>query len=167
MDYKPTKTVTTKRKPKKANAGITFPRIASVNMGIHVITRLNGIRYKVWYRVDGKKKYVLLPRGISLTEARLRRDNLYRNLKKDYGAKSRKPRDPSLPKPTRTVRLTQNTFLRRIPAHWAVEIRGKTVGTAKFKIDAEAKRDAWLAANPEAIPELKGVQKEWVERRRK
>ena len=149
-NYKTPDTVSTKPK----HPGITFPEILTPNTGIHIIERITGTRYKVWYHVDGKKRYLSLPNGITLTEARTRRDTLYKNLKTTYGAKKRKPRTANSRPSQSVIQVDQKTYLYRIPAMWGVRIRGKHIGKHRDLLKAGAIRDAWLKENADLVPHV-------------
>src|SRR5688572_23023888 len=93
--YKPTSVTTTlpKLKKKRKLTGVTFPAILTPDTGIHVVKQLTGDRYRIWFHVGTKKRYVSLPKGTTMDEARTRRDRLYENLKREYGARRRTPRE--------------------------------------------------------------------------
>jgi len=151
MRYNPTKAMpATVKKPK----GIIVPEVVNPDTGIHVVRSLAGTepRRKLWYYVDGKKRYVCLPSGTTLEEARTRRDTLYKNLRTLYGAKKRKPQTDHVRKP-HVTRLTPEKFIyRRKPL--VVRILGKQIGEAETWAQAQHLRDTWLKANPAAVPQL-------------
>jgi len=154
------KTTTVSTKPAKRNkggipdTGIVVPTLRNLNTGIHAIQQIEGgPRYKLWYHVDGKKRYVSLPKGISLTEARHRRDNLFRNLREKYAAKRRTPRNRENGG-RKVPELTQHTFIYRVPATYGIRIRGRKVGKARTKYEAEQIRDRWIADNADKVPDL-------------
>lgn len=137
-----------KRKPK----GITFPSILTADTGIHTLKTLGPIRFKVWYSVDGKKRYVTLPKDTTIEDARARRDRLYARMKEGYGAKRRKPKPHEVTAKPRTVSpLKPTTYIYHRPESWQVKFRGKLIGEGKTPAEAEAKRDAWLAANSHTL----------------
>ena len=143
-------------KPQKVKQGITFPTLVSPDTGIHAIRSLkstDGVRYKVWYHVDGKKRYTLLPRGIDLAEARVRRSRLYAALQKDYGGKRVKTlRKPNQNPPKEfKIKLTPRKYVyRQLP--WAIVVMGRKVGEARTVLEAEAKRDEWFRKNAHKLP---------------
>ena len=169
-DYK---TTTVSAKPARRNkggipdTGIAIPTLRTPNTGIHAIQQIEGPpRYKIWFHVDGKKRYVLLPRGTSLTEARTRRDNLYKNLRWRYRAKRRTPRNWEKVG-HKVTELTQHTFIYRVPVTYVVRIRGRKVGEARSKLEAEQIRDKWIAENADKVPDLAAAEKTFVTSRKR
>ena len=130
---------------KTANTMIHFPKLVRADTGIHSVTTLAGRRYRVWWVEDGVKRYVSLPPGIGIEEARERRDRLYQRLKADYGASRKTLRtSKGRPKVGHSLDVTPGKFIyRRDP--FVVRIRGVQVGTASTLKTAEAMRDRWLA----------------------
>lgn len=139
-----------KRRNYKIPDGVaSIPPSVSPDTGIHVVKQIDRVRYKIWYHVGRNKRYVTLPPGTTLPEARVARDNLYENLRKKFGAVKRRKRKPhdfgQKEAPPTKVRL--DTFLyKRDP--WIVRIRGKQIGSARCKTEARIIRDRWLAENP-------------------
>ena len=162
MNYTTTSAVTVKP-PKRRNktlrkkTGVTFPAVLTENTGIHIVqTLLPEKKLKIWYHVGGKKRYVTLPKGTSIEEARIRRDRLYQNLKDLYGAKRRTPKATDPERKEYTVSLTPEKYIyRRAP--YIVKIRGKQIGVAATQQLAEKLRDEWLAANEGLVPLKKEV----------
>lgn len=149
-DYKPTKVKAKRRKDR----GLLIPKVTSANpnRGVERILSLSEVRYQVWYLNNLKRHTVLLPKGLTIEEARTRRDTLYKNLKETYGAKASLSAG-RMTQQINKVTLTPSTYIYyRKP--WVVRIRGKQIGDAKTQEGAEAIRNAWLAVNPNAIPNL-------------
>ena len=127
---------------------IHFPAVRTPDTGINRVPCLTGTRYKVWYLVGGRRRYVMLPKGIDITEARSRRNRLYKRLKDDYGAKRKVMRGRTVSEPAakKPIKIAPGRFVyERHP--YVVRIRGKQVATARTVAEAEIKRDQWLAAN--------------------
>ena len=134
--------------------GITVPTVTTPNMGIVRVKTLVGPRYKVWYNAETLKRYILLPKGTTIEEARLRRDRLYDRLLKEYGAKRRKPRTSEVKRKPYSVTLTPRTYIYARPPY-VVKILGKQVAEGWTELEAARKRDAWIEANREKVPHLK------------
>ena len=138
----------------KKRKGITFPSLLTPDTGIHTIQTPDGPRHKIWFHVDGKKRYVLLP-PCDLAEARERRSNLYKNLATKYGAKRRTPRPAEADPKPRTVSVKkENQYVYLQPAVWVVRIGSKKIGSAKTPEQARAMRDAWLRENAAKVPHI-------------
>lgn len=153
-----------KAKRKKTKAKIPKNRISvpmvpaeSPDTGIHVIDQVKGVRYKVWYHHGDRKRYVTLPYGISIAEARERRDTLYRNLVNQYEAVRRRKRtdgDSKAPAP-RPITLdevgaTDRYIYKRDP--YVVRIRGRQIGTSATKTGAMLLRNEFLGQNTKDHP---------------
>ena len=152
MHYKPSKAMPAKLKDKRI--GITFPAITTPDTGLHRIKTLVAERYRIWYHVGRKKRYVLLPRGTTLEEARKRRDTLYANLKTNYGARQLTAvKTRATARKPYTVTLTPGKYVYRRPG-FVVKICGKQVAEAWTEEEADRKRDAWLLANAARVPHI-------------
>lgn len=145
-----------KKRPKKRKPeGITVPEVLTPDTGIHVIKQLTGTapRLKLWFHQDGKKKYVSLPAGTTMEEARTRRDHLYRNLRQLYQAKKRSPRNLGTVRKPHETSLTPEKFIyRRKPL--VIRILGKQIGEADTREQAERLRNKWLKENSTLVPQL-------------
>jgi len=148
MSYKPTK---------RMSKGITFPTIVTPDTGIQVVRTLGKPdRYKVWFHENGKRRYLTLPAGTSLAEARERRGHLYAALKAQYGGKRRTPRKVNTrggQKTVLTVRPTQ--YIYRQPEKYFVKIGGRHIAEARTVEEAAKKRDAWLRKYGALVPHVK------------
>lgn len=133
------------RKRKSPTKGITVPFITDPDTGIAPLDQVTAVRYRIWYIEDGKRKYVMLPKGTTIEDARTRRDTLYRNLILDYGAR-RKPVPVSTRKP-RELDLSSRKLIRFIPAKYEIHFRGKYIGCGKTREIAEAKLAKWIEDN--------------------
>lgn len=155
MNYKTPKTVPAK--PTIAETpGLIVPKVIAPDTGIHIIRKLTGDVYKIWFHNDGKKRYLTLPTGITLEGARTRRNKLYANLRKKYGAIQRTPKTSNTLRKSYTTKLGPTTYIypvpeRVVPAHFAIRIRGAKIATADTREQAVAKRDKWLAENPGTV----------------
>ena len=120
----------------------TFPKVRNLDTGIHALRHADGTtRYKIWYHVNEKKRYVSLPPHTTLHEARARRDDLHAALK-GAGAVEVKHKDakPRGPKPG------TGKYIYRRP-QFIVRIRGKQLG--EFHTEEEARKvvEKWFVAN--------------------
>lgn len=142
----------TKKKPRK---GIWLPSATKdSDVGIAVIRFLDYTKYQIKYQQDGKWRFVPLPQGTTLEEARERRNHLYRNLRAQHGAKTL-PKRNTKPRKPRRVHTYYNTYIyARDP--WIVRIGGKQIGSAKTKTEALTLRNDWLRANPDKVPRIIG-----------
>ena len=163
IDYKPTNAVTLDPKPprpkipKKRVRGITFPAPVGPDTGILKVSNLTaaGTRYRLWYVQNTRRRYITLPAGTTIEEARTRRDNLFKNLKDLHGGKARKPGLKQESRKAHVTVLKPDSYIYKRPAFF-VKIRGKQVGAANTREEAQAIRDKWLAENPEKMPNLIG-----------
>lgn len=159
--YIPTNAVTLDPRPPKPKKrktrlrGITFPSGAGQDTGIVRCRSLaaSGTRYRLWYRDGTKRHYVILPVGTTIEQARVKRDNLFRNLKELHGARPRKLRESEVTRKPRTTPLSPDLFIYERPG-FIVKILGKQIGQASTREDARAIRDKWIAENPEKVPHL-------------
>ena len=162
MSYKPTNAVLLdlpplpkKPRKKKLPKGIVVPKVLTPDTGIHAIRQLagEGDRYRLWYHIDGKRKYLALPRGTSLDEARVRRDHLFRNLRTKYDAKTHVTRTFDKPRKDHATKLTPELYICRQDP-FVIRVMGKEIGTAKTWKQAEQVRNRWLKSNAEKVPHL-------------
>jgi hypothetical protein len=133
--------------------GIVVPKVVSLDTGIHEIRQLTGMgsRYRLWYLVNGKRKYVILPKGVSIEEARVRRDHLHKNLRERYGAKRTDIK--TAPRKKQETLLTPEKFIYRRPP-LVIRIMGKQIGEAQTWKEAERIRNTWLKNNVALVPQL-------------
>lgn len=163
LHYKPTHPVTLDPKPPRTRAksrkkrirGITFPAITGPDTGILKVHGLTaaGTRYKLWYGENSRRRYISLPAGTSLDEARTRRDNLFKNLKELHGGKPRKLRETEYARKKHVTVLKPDSYIYERPGFF-VKILGKQIGAAYTREEAQALRDKWIAENPEKVPHL-------------
>ena len=120
----------------------TFPEITHIDTGLHAIQHADGTtRYKIWWQVDGKKRYRALPPRTMIEEARARRDEFYANLMLDGAvAVKHKVVTPRGPKPG------GGKYIYKRP-QFVVRVRGKQLG--EFHTEAEARKVVvkWFAEN--------------------
>ena len=143
------------RKKKTKLKGITYPWLATPDTGITVVRQISqsGDRLKLWYLVDGKRRYVTLPKGTTMDEARTRRDHLYRNLKELHQARQVKVRTITVKRKPSDTQLTPEKYIyRRAP--YLVRVLGKVVGEAETREQAVRVRNQWLRANKTLVPQL-------------
>ena len=120
----------------------TFPKILNPDTGIHALRHADGTtRYKIWYHVDGKKRYVSLPPRTMIEEARARRDDLHAALKAARAVEVKhndaKPRGP---KPG------TGKYIYSRP-QFVVRIRGKQLGEFHTEEEAQKVVEKWLTEN--------------------
>lgn len=145
-----------KKRPQKGIwVPVTSPRS---DQGLSIVRHLNGQKIRIWYMVDAKKKYVPLPRGTTVEEARERRDRLYENLKALHGAKARSFAKRPGPEHYQ-VRLDHNLYIYERP-RWMVRIMGRQIGVAHTHPEAVTLRNNWLRANRDKVPNLIGIPDE-------
>ena len=124
----------------------TFPKITRIDTGVHALRHADGTtRYKLWYHVNGKKRYVALPPRTTPEEARARRDDLHAALKAARAVEVKhndaKPRGP---KPG------TGKYIYRRPAY-IVRIRGKQLGEFHTEEEAQKVVEKWLTENTSAM----------------
>lgn len=121
------------------SVSVTYPTLLTPDTGLH---HVNDSRWRVWYHQDGRKRYLRLPAGITIEEARLRRDAIYEELQRQ-GAEPRTPKPPN----PRLISRPVSPSITRVPEHFVIYFRGKYVGTGKTREIAEQKLAAWLEVN--------------------
>jgi hypothetical protein len=118
----------------------TYPKLLNSDTGIHTVHHADGTRYKVWYHVNGRKRYLSLHPRTRIEEARARRDEIYAELMAD-GATEAKHKDvkPRGPKPG------QGKYIYKRPP-FVVRIHGKQIGAYHTEEEAEVAVKAQLDA---------------------
>ena len=117
---------------------ITYPKLLNSDTGIHTVQHADGPRYKVWYHVNGRKRYLALPPRTLIEEARVLRDNIYHELMVDGATEAtHKEVKPRGPKPG------QGKYIYKRPP-FVVRIHGKQIGAYHTEVEAEVAVRAWL-----------------------
>lgn len=144
-------------KPMPAKPKILVPVPVTPDTGIVSVETPVGPRFKIWYMVGDRKRLVTLPLGLEEEDARARRDTLYANLRKRYGAKNFTPK-PSRKRGSYLVNLRPDTYIYQQDPYF-VRIRGRLVGTSKTEDGAKQLRDQWLAEHADVLSIKQGKTK--------
>jgi hypothetical protein len=118
----------------------TYPKLLNMDTGIHTVHHAGGPRYKVWYHVNGRKRYHSLPPHTMIEEARAHRDELYAELMADGATEvTHKDVKPRGPKPG------QGKYIYKRPS-FVVRIHGKQIGAYHTEDEAQVAVKSWFTA---------------------
>ena len=130
--------------------GVTIPELITPDMGIHRVQLRGDVRFKLWHEQDGRKRYLTLPAGTTIEQARARRDALYADLRK-HGARTRTPKDvnPRKDSPAAPSWGLGKYIYRRKP--FVARIRGKQIGEFTTEQEAQQAVNGWFNKNAKHI----------------